>query len=94
MRHKRGAETNALAGVGSDDKSQETQTDFGTLATGSSFESWIQQLGQNLIAAYQGGDRETACRFQSAMFMAIRARHPAKQHRRFMEIDAAIWGAR
>jgi hypothetical protein len=26
------------------------------------------------------------------MFMAIRQRSLAQQHRRFMEIDAAIWG--
>lgn len=57
----------------------------------SSVDSWIRRLGQELILAYQGGDRETACRFQSVMFMAIRQRSPAQQHRRTMEIDQAIW---
>ncbi len=93
MRRRRCAVTNALAGVGTESEAKTRQIDDAMLGTdSSSHEAWIKQLGQNLTAALQGGDRETAYRFQSAMFVAIRNRHPAQQQRRFMEIDYAIWG--
>ncbi len=91
MRHQRGGAPNSLTGVGSHNKTFQTGNEYHIPGTdSSSFDSWIRRLGQELILAYQGGDRETACRCQSSMFMAIRLRSPAQQHRRSMEIDAAI----
>lgn len=95
MRHHRKSEPQSVQGNGVQGKAQNNQTgnECAMPATASSnIDAWIRRLGQELILAYQGGDRETACHFQSAMFMAIRQRHPAQQHSRFMEIDAAIWG--
>lgn len=93
MRHQRESAPKSLTGLGAQSKTYQTEHKCAMPVTGaSSVDSWIRRLGQELILAYQGGDRETACRFQSVMFMAIRQRSPAQQHCRSMEIDAAIWG--
>ena len=61
-----------------------------TLAKADELELSIASHGRDLIAAYETGDRESAFRFQTAMYSAIAQRTPAKQAQRFSEIDQAI----
>lgn len=49
-----------------------------------------QRLGQQLVEAYQAGDRETAIKHQTAMLATIRNQALAAKAARLAEIDQAI----
>jgi len=53
-------------------------------------QSRIRFLGQNLIEAYQNGDRAAAIKFQQAMATAIKCQPETVKAARLREIDAAI----
>lgn len=94
MRHQR-KDYQSLAGLGSHSESNQTENEYSMLATApaaTSLEVWIKRLGVEIEISMKHGQRSRARRFMGVMYAAIRARSPALQHRRFMEIDAAICG--
>ena len=94
MRHQR-KESQSLAGLGTHSKSNQTENEYSMLATApgaTSLEVWIKRLGVEVEISMKHGHRSRAHRFMQVMYAAIRARSQSQQNRRFMEIDAAIWG--
>lgn len=89
---KRKCERPGVPVQGVQENTQVNETEIQSASLGTGIDAWIRDLGQELIAAYQAGNRALATEFKAAMYAAIRMRSPEQQHRRHMDIDARIWG--